>query len=257
MNELVAALGPAFAAGFAVQRLLEILDPIVNRLIGEENKKVALGLVSLLAGLGLSFGAKLTVLKQLGIAVDVNLDFIVTGLIISAGTEGFNSILKFLSYKKEEKKAEAAAEKVGTARSLASARSLNLAGFTTFEQAALAPLSAADISAEDGMAKRIIKDGVTLDEGLEESLKQELKRRFGSRFTEVNWKKRAFSRLTNDADDAKVAVLQATRRIAAEVNLTMPKEVERTLQRQIDLSTTPEDALPLMREALDFADSNV
>ncbi|MFL6332939.1 MAG: hypothetical protein ACJ754_06290 [Pyrinomonadaceae bacterium] len=255
MEQLTTALGPAFAAGFAVQRLLEILDPIVNRLVKEEDKKITLGLVSLLAGMGLSFGVKLTVLDHLGLTVDKYLDYLVAGLIISAGTEGFNSILKFLSYKKEEKKAEAAAEKVSASRSLASAG--NSTASTSFERAALAPVGAADVIAEDDMAKKIIKDGMTLDDGLEASLMLELKRRFESKFTEVKWKKRPFSRLTNDVDDAKVAVLQATRRIAAEVNLTMSKEVERNLQRQIDLTTTPEDALPLMREALDFADSNV
>jgi hypothetical protein len=32
-------------------------------------------------------------------------DVLVTGLVVSGGTEGFNSIMKFLGYKKEEKKA--------------------------------------------------------------------------------------------------------------------------------------------------------
>jgi hypothetical protein len=255
MNELVAALGPAFAAGFAVQRLLEVLDPMVENIFGAENKKIVLGAVSLVMGWGLAFGAKLTVLSHLEVVVNSYLDYLVAGLIISAGTEGFNSILKFLSYKKEEKKAEAAAEKISIARSPALAR--NFFGLTSLEQMALAPMSGADSLAEDNMAKRIMKDGMTLDEGLEESLMQELKHRFKSKFTEIKWKKRPFSRLTSDVDDAKVAVLNATRRIATEVDLTMSKEVERNLQRQIDLTTTPEGALPLMREALDFADSDV
>lgn len=34
-------------------------------------------------------------------------DVIVTALVLSAGTEGFNSILKFLGYSKEDKKAQA------------------------------------------------------------------------------------------------------------------------------------------------------
>jgi hypothetical protein len=36
------------------------------------------------------------------------LDFLVTALIISAGTEGFNSLLKLLGYAKETKKGDAA-----------------------------------------------------------------------------------------------------------------------------------------------------
>lgn len=119
MDPLTTALGPAFAAGFAVQRLLEILDPIVNRFVKEENKKIVLGIVSLLTGLVLAFGAKLTVLSHLGVTVNAYLDYFVAALIISAGTEGFNSILKFLSYKKEEKKAEAAKEKATAAGALA------------------------------------------------------------------------------------------------------------------------------------------
>ncbi|HYR74670.1 MAG TPA: hypothetical protein VEM96_02400 [Pyrinomonadaceae bacterium] len=113
---LVSALGPAFAAGFAVQRLLEILDPLVARLLGEDRKKIYLGLLSLLAGLGFTYGAGLKVLAYL--ITDKTgglfryLDLLVTALVISAGTEGFNSILKFLNYKKEEKKAESVEKKL-------------------------------------------------------------------------------------------------------------------------------------------------
>ena len=32
MDTLVIALGPAFAAGFALQRLLEILDPLLDKM---------------------------------------------------------------------------------------------------------------------------------------------------------------------------------------------------------------------------------
>lgn len=113
---LISALGPAFAAGFAVQRLLEILDPLVAKLLGEDRKKIYLGLLSLLAGLGLTYGAGLKVLAYLVTdktgGVFRYLDLLVTALVISAGTEGFNSILKFLSYKKEEKKAESVEKKL-------------------------------------------------------------------------------------------------------------------------------------------------
>jgi hypothetical protein len=36
MDKFVLALGPVFAAGFAVQRLLEILDPIVQLFTGTD-----------------------------------------------------------------------------------------------------------------------------------------------------------------------------------------------------------------------------
>jgi hypothetical protein len=109
MDELIKALAPAFAAGFAVQQLLELVDAIfLGRLIGP-NKKAILGVISFLAGLGVST-AGIRVLATLGMnnARMNGLDIFVTALIVSGGTEGFNSILKFLSYKKEEVKGEAA-----------------------------------------------------------------------------------------------------------------------------------------------------
>jgi hypothetical protein len=105
MDKLVIALGPAFAAGLAVQRLLEILDPLAEKI--KVNKKLLLGLVSLVIGLALAFGAGLRVLQPLGVTHADFLDAVVTGLIISAGTEGFNSIIKFLGYTKELRKEEA------------------------------------------------------------------------------------------------------------------------------------------------------
>jgi len=108
MDEVLKALVPAFAASFAIQRLLEVLDPILSKVIKDENKKVVFGLISLIIGLVFAIGAKLYVLKALGLPTGGGLvDAIVTGLIISVGTEGLNSILKFLGYVKDEKRAEA------------------------------------------------------------------------------------------------------------------------------------------------------
>lgn len=112
MDKLIAALAPVFAAGLGIQQLGEILSPLVDK-ISPNYKKVILGLVSLTLGLVLAFVAKLHVLEVLGLpqAQGAELDFLdslVTGLIISGGTEGINSILKLLKYKKEEVKTEAA-----------------------------------------------------------------------------------------------------------------------------------------------------
>jgi len=107
MDVLVIALGPAFAAGFAVQQLLQILDPILEKFKSiKNNKAVILGIVSLIAGLFLAFSAGLRVLRPLGVESADFIDGIVTALIVSAGTEGFNSIMKFLGYSKEKKKTE-------------------------------------------------------------------------------------------------------------------------------------------------------
>jgi hypothetical protein len=109
MDTLVIALGPAFAAGFAVQRLLEILDPLLEKIpLVKKYKKIILGIVSLIIGLVLAFGVGLRVLRPLGVVKADVLDGVVTALIVSAGTEGFNSILKFLGYTKENTKTIAA-----------------------------------------------------------------------------------------------------------------------------------------------------
>ncbi|SRR5712692_3509129 len=116
MDSLVMALGPAFAAGFAVQRLLEILDPIVSGIVSQANKGAGfkaglLGVISFFVGLWLAWGVHLSVLSPLGVkAPPLNglTDLIVTALVVSAGTEGFNSIMKFLGYSKENAKKELA-----------------------------------------------------------------------------------------------------------------------------------------------------
>src|SRR6184192_3534564 len=48
-------------------------------------------------------------------SISTALDYLVTALIISGGTEGFNAILKFMDYKKQESKASAVTETVRAA----------------------------------------------------------------------------------------------------------------------------------------------
>lgn len=108
MEELVRAFGPVLAAGFAIQQLLEILDPVIGRWISGTDKKAVLGIVAFVAGLGLAFGAGLTVLEPLGIHGAVLVDRIVTALLISAGSEGVNSFLKLLGYLRDRQRSESA-----------------------------------------------------------------------------------------------------------------------------------------------------
>ncbi len=118
MENLIFSLGPAFAAGLAVQQFLELTDRFVEqflKLIGaplglEIDKKMVLGLVSLFLGLVITIGAGLRVLAPLGVQGGDFADVIVTALIISAGTDGFNSILKFLGYVKEDRKVKVKTE---------------------------------------------------------------------------------------------------------------------------------------------------
>jgi|HubBroStandDraft_6_1064221.scaffolds.fasta_scaffold678681_1 hypothetical protein len=110
---LATTLTIPFAAGFVVQRFLEILDPVTVKFIKDPNtKKIVLGLVSLGIGLALAAGMDLRIFHQLlsGTANEplTNwLDYLATGIFVSGGTEGFNSLLKFANYKKESTKAVA------------------------------------------------------------------------------------------------------------------------------------------------------
>jgi hypothetical protein len=110
------ALGPAFAAGFAVQQLLEIADPLIAWFgLTATAKKALLGVLSLVIGLAIADICGLRVLQALeSRTTQVRGDLFVTGVVISAGTEGFNSIMKFLGYSKDARKA-AAAEQVAAA----------------------------------------------------------------------------------------------------------------------------------------------
>lgn len=105
MDTIVLSLGPAFAAGFALQQLIELFSPLIDR-FAKENKKIVVEIISLIFGLILAFGAGLRVLAPLGFAGGDVWDAIITALIISAGTEGINSIMKFLGYAKDVKKEE-------------------------------------------------------------------------------------------------------------------------------------------------------
>jgi hypothetical protein len=105
---VIEALAPAFAAGFAIQQLLELADPVLDRVIAKDWKKPVLSLIALGVGLALAIGAHLHVLAPLGVDVDSAWDDIVTGIFISGGTQGFNSLVKWLGYAKDKKKSEAA-----------------------------------------------------------------------------------------------------------------------------------------------------
>src|ERR1051325_357314 len=127
MDKIIMALAPVFSTGFAIQQLLEIPGTLIDIFGGEKSqqfKKVILGMLGAIVGCLLvawlhglrglkillthsvtdSAGKVTTVVPDIKAYVDVP----VTGLILSAGTEGLNSILKFLKYSKEDKKNDAA-----------------------------------------------------------------------------------------------------------------------------------------------------
>ena len=122
LDNFIKALAPLFAAGFAVQQLLEILTSFFDldsKKVFQKYKKPILGVVSFAFGCALTAQLKLGILYILKVCKPNEVcapgkldpvDFIATALIISAGTEGVNSILKFLKYSKEEKKREGASK---------------------------------------------------------------------------------------------------------------------------------------------------
>jgi hypothetical protein len=119
------ALAPAFAAGFAVQQIVEVVDSTVVWLGAWDpakqstipRKKAVLSLVSvgIAALLVLLDHGDFDVLSAIGAKnTGMMVETIVSIAFISAGTEGFNSLMKWLSYKKEDAKATAAKNKGGT-----------------------------------------------------------------------------------------------------------------------------------------------
>jgi hypothetical protein len=151
IEKLIAALAPVFAAGFAVQQLLEILTSFFDldtKRVFQNYKKPILGAAAF--GLGLALASQLepgvlAILVAEGAKTpDRTIDILATALVISAGTEGVNSILKFLKYSKETKKREAAA---------ADPEALALAAPSPREaEAAIAPV-AAWAASEDSLAR--------------------------------------------------------------------------------------------------------
>jgi hypothetical protein len=84
MDKLLLALGPAFAAGLAVQQFLEFADPIVDRFTSlKAYKRLLMSTSSVVIGLVLSFGAGVRVLEPMGYTNAGLFDPLITGLIIS------------------------------------------------------------------------------------------------------------------------------------------------------------------------------
>lgn len=136
LTNYVGGLAPAFIAGFGVQQTVEVIDSLITWLGSWDpskaddvrKKKAILSLVSVaiaavLTGLG---GGSIDVLKpfvkegyQWGL-----FGGLITVIFISGGTEGFNSLMKWLSYKKEDAKATAAKAKSDTGNTAAGLKTM-------------------------------------------------------------------------------------------------------------------------------------
>jgi len=238
-SQFVTAVGPAFVAGFGVQRLLEILDSWIglDKKTTPEWRKAILSFASLVSGFILAYGLGIKVLTSVfgpGNTSEVYaaLDLVLSALVISAGTEGFNSILKFLSYSKETKKADAVVKTaIANDRKLGITRSI------------LATVGSVE------------NDGIPtgdLEGDLETTLENEIKRTWPDKFDPEAWKETAFKDYTDFEDDPKIVVLDATLKVAAAYKRFVTKENQIRLQAEVTLDTTPEDILPEMRNAILF-----
>jgi hypothetical protein len=234
---VVNALAPAFAIGFAVQRFIEILDSWfdLDKKLSAEWKNAIMSTTALIVGISLASLLKIKVLETLGIEISQNLfwiEWLVSGLIISAGTDGLNSILKFLSYSKEVKKAEVETEE----NAVISSRGMNRMSVTSFAS--------------------FVNNGFSntgdLDADLETSLKDQIRFTWKKQFNEAEWKSTEFKKYTDIPDDPKIVVRDATIAVAESYNRHLTKETRIRLQSQVTLDSSPESVLPNMKTAVLF-----
>jgi len=99
MEELTRVFGPIIACGIALQQLLELIDPALDRFI-KPHKKWILSLISLVVALALTAGLGLGILARLGYPSAGIFDVFVTALFMISGTKGANELLKWLGYRK-------------------------------------------------------------------------------------------------------------------------------------------------------------
>jgi hypothetical protein len=104
MNQLIEAIAPVLIASFAIQQLLELLDPILDAVV-KPHKEWILSIVAFISGLALTLGLGLRILAPFGITRFPWVDVILTTLVITGGTKGVNDLMKLIGYKKEEAKA--------------------------------------------------------------------------------------------------------------------------------------------------------
>lgn len=109
MDRLMEAVGPAFVASFALQQLIELLDPILEAVV-RTHKKWILSVVTLVVALLLAIGLELRILSLLGVSIADWADALITALFITGGTKGINDLLKLLGYKKLELRSRLAPE---------------------------------------------------------------------------------------------------------------------------------------------------
>ncbi|HYL72845.1 MAG TPA: hypothetical protein VEU96_01515 [Bryobacteraceae bacterium] len=110
MDELIKNLTPLFVAGLAIQQLVELPDAILSQSATyEKYKKPIIRIIAIVFGMWLVIEGNFSVIKAVGGSVPVYVDRLLSALIVSGGTESFNSIIKFMGYAKDDKKTTVAA----------------------------------------------------------------------------------------------------------------------------------------------------
>jgi hypothetical protein len=99
MDDLMRALGPVIACGIAIQQLLELADPALDRFI-RPHKKWILSVIALVMALVLTAGLGLGILEPLGHPDAGVFDIVVTALFMIGGTKAANDLLKWIGYRK-------------------------------------------------------------------------------------------------------------------------------------------------------------
>jgi hypothetical protein len=95
-----------FVLAFVVERIVEVLGRLVSRGV----RRKALPAVGLAVGLALSFGARIGLFDSLGLSGTENdslspwIDYLITGVIIGAGSQPVHSLILALEHKEKELK---------------------------------------------------------------------------------------------------------------------------------------------------------
>ena len=101
MNELVDALAPALVVSVALQQLIELADPVLEKFL-KQHKKWILSAAAVVIGVTLAGVLHLRILQPLGVPCPDLLDLLLTAFFLSGGTKAFNDLIKIVGYKKEE-----------------------------------------------------------------------------------------------------------------------------------------------------------
>lgn len=105
MDELIKNLMPLLVASVAVQQLLELPEALLSLSSRyQKHKKPFVKLIAVAVGMIFAREGQFHILSIVGSRLNPFIDTLLAGLVVSAGTDCFNSIVKFLSYVKENKK---------------------------------------------------------------------------------------------------------------------------------------------------------